>query len=294
VHQIGVEAIGSSDPLLDAECIMLARAIFNELGITGFTIKLNTLGGEESRNNYRAALKSYLDDHSGGLCENCRARIERNVFRALDCKEEGCRQITRSGPPIQEYLVEQDRADFEKLTAALDRAGVEYEVDGFLVRGLDYYTGAVYEFLHGELGAQNAICGGGRYDNLIAQHGGPCVGATGFAFGVERVIMSMPQIETPDPRRPAVIFVNIGEEVKERVFETVMKLRTQGVAADMDYENRSPKAQMRAADKLGVPFVVFVGQNEIASGKVEVKNMQTGKSTTATFDTIAEVIRQQQ
>jgi len=292
-HQIGVEAIGSADPLLDAECIVMAWALFRELGVSGFSIKLNTLGCDECRGRYRAVLKEYLDAHSGKLCENCRARIERNVFRALDCKEEGCRALTRSGPNIQDYLCENDRRDFGAVTAAIERAGILHEIDGFLVRGLDYYTGLVYEFVHGGLGAQNAICAGGRYDHLVADRGGPDVGATGFAIGEERVIMTLEKElgEQKDPRTPQVMFVNVGDEVRQRVFELVASLRAQGVAAEMDYEGRSPKAQMRGADRLNVPFVAFVGGDELAAGKIKIKNMQTGAETPTAFDSIAEFLK---
>ena len=289
-HQMGVEAIGSPDPLLDAECIAMASALFRELGVAGYAVKLNTLGGEETRTRYRETLRAYLEQHRDELCENCRTRIDRNVFRALDCKEEGCRRLTRSGPNIQDHLADADRATFDTLRNALERAGIAYEVDGFLVRGLDYYTGLVYEFAHGGLGAQNAICAGGRYDRLVADRGGPNVGATGFAIGMERVIILLEQSagELADPRRPQLYCVNVGEETRLKVFELVESLRRKGIAAEMDYEGRSIKAQMRTADKLGVPFVVFIGTQEIESGIVKIKNMKTGAETETGIDKIAE------
>jgi len=289
-HQMGVEAIGSPDPLLDAECIAMASALFRQLGVAGYAVKLNTLGGEETRTRYRETLRAYLEQHRDELCENCRTRIDRNVFRALDCKEEGCRRLTRSGPNIQDHLADADRATFDTLRNALERAGIAYEVDGFLVRGLDYYTGLVYEFAHGGLGAQNAICAGGRYDRLVADRGGPNVGATGFAIGMERVIILLEQSagELADPRRPQLYCVNVGEETRLKVFELVESLRRKGIAAEMDYEGRSIKAQMRTADKLGVPFVVFIGTQEIESGIVKIKNMKTGAETETGIDKIAE------
>jgi len=289
-HQMGVEAIGSPDPLLDAECIAMASALFRQLGVAGYAVKLNTLGGEETRTRYRETLRAYLEQHRDELCENCRTRIDRNVFRALDCKEEGCRRLTRSGPNIQDHLADADRATFDTLRNALERAGIAYEVDGFLVRGLDYYTGLVYEFAHGGLGAQNAICAGGRYDRLVADRGGPGVGATGFAIGMERVIILLEQSagELADPRRPQLYCVNVGEETRLKVFELVESLRRKGIAAEMDYEGRSIKAQMRTADKLGVPFVVFIGTQEIESGIVKIKNMKTGAETETGIDKIAE------
>ena len=289
-HQMGVEAIGSPDPLLDAECIAMASALFRELGVAGYAVKLNTLGGEETRTRYRETLRAYLEQHRDELCENCRTRIDRNVFRALDCKEEGCRRLTRSGPNIQDHLADADRATFDTLRNALERAGIAYEVDGFLVRGLDYYTGLVYEFAHGGLGAQNAICAGGRYDRLVADRGGPGVGATGFAIGMERVIILLEQSagELADPRRPQLYCVNVGEETRLKVFELVESLRRKGIAAEMDYEGRSIKAQMRTADKLGVPFVVFIGTQEIESGIVKIKNMKTGAETETGIEKIAE------
>ncbi|NQT19045.1 MAG: histidine--tRNA ligase [Planctomycetes bacterium] len=292
-HQIGVEAIGSADPLLDAECITMAADLFGELGVGGFTITLNTLGTDESRGRYREVLSLHLRQNRDALCENCRARIERNVFRALDCKVEGCRRITRSGPNVQDHLTDADRESFEKVTNALTGAGVAHEVDGFLVRGLDYYTGLVYEFLHGGLGAQNAICAGGRYDHLVADRGGPDVGATGFALGMERLIMALVDAqrgEAKDPRTPQVMLVNVGDEPRTRIFQLVLELRRRNVAAEMDHEARSTKAQMRAANRLGAPFVAVIGEDELESGRLKIKNMHTGEETPATFDTIADVL----
>ena len=293
MHQMGVEAIGSTDPLVDAECIVMASALYNDLGVKGYVVKLNTLGGDESRGRYRDVLKDYLDASRDKLCDNCRSRIERNVFRALDCKEEACRAVTRGGPNIQDYLVDGDRRSFDLVRGALDRAGVAYEVDGFLVRGLDYYTGLVYEFIYGGLGAQNAIGAGGRYDRLVADRGGPSVGATGFGLGIDRVILILEQTmgEPDDPRRPRIFCVNVGEEVRPRVFDLVTSLRRRGIPAEMDYEGRSPKAQMRAADRLAVPFVVFVGTDELRSGNVRIKNMKTGEELPATFDNIADHVK---
>ena len=292
-HQIGVEAIGSADPLLDAECITMAADLFNELGVRDFTITMNTLGGDESRDRYREVLSQHLQQHRDELCENCRARIDRNVFRALDCKVEGCRELTRSGPSIQDHLTDADRENFEKAANALGDADIAHEVDAFLVRGLDYYTGLVYEFLHGGLGAQNAICAGGRYDHLVADRGGPDVGATGFALGVERVILALVEAargEAKDPRTPQLLFVNVGNEPKERIFQLVLELRRRKIAAEMDHEARSTKAQMRAANRLGAPFVAVIGEDELQSGQLKIKNMQTGEETPATFDTLADVL----
>jgi len=292
-HQIGVEAIGSTDPLLDAECITMAAALFEELGVGGYVIKINTLGRDESRDRYRRVLLDHLNAHRADLCDHCRARIDRNVFRALDCKEPGCRRLTRSGPNIQDYLTDEDRASFEAVTEALDASGVPCEVDGFLVRGLDYYTGVVYEFVHSGLGAQDTICAGGRYDHLVADRGGPEVGATGFAIGTERLLLTLqaPEAEPPDPRTPKVFVVNVGDESRGRVFHLVTTLRRSGIAADMDYEGRSTKAQMRAANRMNVPFVVVIGSDELAGGELKLKNMQTGAETPATFDTLAETIK---
>jgi len=293
-HQIGVEAIGSSDPLLDAECITMAAAFFAELGVGGYTIRINTLGGDESRDRYRQVLLKYLVENRDALCENCRVRIDRNVFRALDCKEPGCRRLTRSGPNIQDHLTDHDRANFQAVTSALDATGVPYEVDGFLVRGLDYYTGLVYEFVHSGLGAQDTICAGGRYDHLVSDRGGPGTGATGFAIGTERMIMILQsaQQELQDPRTPQVFVVNVGDETRPRIFEIVSELRCSGISAEMDFEGRSTKAQMRAANRLNVPIVAVIGPDEVASGELKLKNMQTGAETPATFETIADTIRE--
>ncbi len=280
-HQIGVEAIGATSPELDAEVIALACHFFDELGLTGYRVRLNAIGTPESRSGYRDLIRETLSEQLGKLCPDCKRRIDRNVFRVLDCKQEPCIAISRELPRILDHLPEAERAHFRRVCEALAAAGVPFEEDPYLVRGFDYYTGTVFEVTHSGLGAQDALCGGGRYDNLIADLGGPELGAVGFAIGIERVLMALEGLgEPPQPEPLDIYLVTMGDAARRAVFGTLNALRRAGLAADTDYEGRSLKAQMRTANKLGARFVTVVGDDELASGAFKVKEMTTGNETT--------------
>jgi histidyl-tRNA synthetase len=282
-HQIGVEAIGATDPLLDAEVIALACHLFDELGIGGYRVRLNAIGTPASRGGYRDLIKAALAAQAEKLCPDCRRRLDRNVFRVLDCKNEGCVAITRTLPRILDHLPEPERVHFARVAKALRSAHVPFEEDPYLVRGFDYYTGAVFEITHGALGAQDALCGGGRYDNLIADLGGPALGAIGWAMGVERLLMAIQATQgAPLPPPLDLYIVTMGERARVAAFEYLGKLRHGGLAADTDYERRSLKAQMRSADKLRARFVTVLGDNELASGTLKLKHMATGAETEVT------------
>jgi len=279
-HQIGVEAIGATDPLLDAEVIALACHLFDELAIRGYRVRLNAIGTPTSRGGYRDLIKAELSQQSEGLCPDCRRRLDRNVFRTLDCKNPGCIAITRRLPPILAHLPEGERAHFRRVADALRSAQVPFDEDPYLVRGFDYYTGVVFEVTHGALGAQDALCGGGRYDNLIADLGGPPLGAVGFAIGVERLLMAVQAAAQPVEPQPLDLYiVTMGEAARRAAFSYLAALRRAGIAADTDYEARSLKAQMRTADKLRARFVTVLGDNELASGSLKLKHMATGAET---------------
>ncbi|HHT9152927.1 MAG TPA: histidine--tRNA ligase, partial [Candidatus Hypogeohydataceae bacterium YC40] len=190
-HQIGIEAVGSQDPLLDVETISVATQVYDRLGLTGYEIKLNTIGCEKCRPPYRNTLKEALIQHKKNLCQLCISRLDRNVFRVLDCKQEQCREVSHKMPAIYEYLCQECKEHFQAVKETLTAIDIQYELDPFLVRGLDYYTKTVYEIIHSSLGARNAICAGGRYDNLIAEIGGPPTGAVGFALGVESSLLAL-------------------------------------------------------------------------------------------------------
>ncbi|MBL7224280.1 MAG: histidine--tRNA ligase, partial [Candidatus Brocadiae bacterium] len=280
-HQIGVEAIGAVSPELDAEVIALVCHFFDALGLGGYRVRLNAIGTPESRGGYRDLIKAKLAEQLDALCPDCKRRIERNVFRVLDCKQRACRAVTRELPRILDHLPDAEQAHFARVCAALNAAGVTFEEDAYLVRGFDYYTGTVFEITHSGLGAQDALCGGGRYDRLIADLGGPELGAVGFAMGVERVLMALEALGEPEPPEPLDIYlVTMGDAARQAVFGHLSALRRAGLAADTDYESRSLKAQMRSANKLGARFVTVVGDDELASGAFKLKQMATSTETT--------------
>jgi histidyl-tRNA synthetase len=277
-HQIGIEAIGATDPLLDAEVIHLACRFFDEIGLAGYAVRINAIGTPASRAAYRDLIKAELSARSEALCPDCRRRLDRNVFRVLDCKNQGCIAISRKLPHILDHLPEPERDHFGRVCEALRAAGAAFEVDPYLVRGFDYYTGTVFEITHSGLGAQDALCGGGRYDNLIADLGGPSLGAVGFAIGVERILMARRALgEAPEPKPLEVYVVTLGDTARLPAFRVVEALRYNRVSADMDYEGRSLKAQMRTANKLAARFTIIIGDNEVTRQVLKLKDMATGE-----------------
>ncbi len=284
-HQMGIEAVGATDPLLDVETISVAARIFDRIGLKGYKVKVNSIGCEKCRPVFRTILKEKLCEHEKALCELCQSRLNRNVFRILDCKNEKCKAISHHMPSINDYLCGECQSHAKAAREALLEIGIPYIADAHLVRGLDYYTKTVYEITHSSLGARDAICAGGRYDNLIADIGGPAIGSVGFAIGMEATILALEnviaknksiyqEISTP---APAVYIVSIGEETKKPCFSLLNLLRKANLSADFDYEGRSPKAQMRTANKLGVKYVVVLGPDELARGEVKVKIMETSE-----------------
>ncbi len=292
-HQMGIEAVGSMDPLADVETISVATQVYDRLCLADYDVKLNTIGCEECRPPYRKVLKDKLARYKKDLCKLCLARIGRNVFRVLDCKEDGCREIARKMPAIYNYLCKGCKDHFEVVKEALSDINIHYDLDPFLARGLDYYTKTVYEIILPSLGARSAICAGGRYDNLISEIGGPPTGAVGFAIGMESSMIALErayQDKVPvDEGEPLtqVYLVSIGENTHRECFKIAQRLRAQGISCDLDYEDRSPKAQMRTANKRRARRVIVIGPDELAQGQVKLKDMETGKEKLLTEDQIA-------
>lgn len=292
-HQMGIEAVGSMDPFVDVETIGVATQVYDRLGLVDYEVKLNTIGCKQCRPSYRKTLKEELTRHKKGLCELCLVRMERNVFRVLDCKEEGCKEIARKMPAIYGYLCKGCKDHFEKVKEALSDIDIKYDMDAFLVRGLDYYTKTVYEIILPTLGARSAICAGGRYDDLISDIGGPPTGAVGFAMGMESSMLALEKVyqnKVPiDEGEPVtqVYLVSIGDGTHRECFKIAQRLRAQGLSCDLDYEGRSPKAQMRSANKRGAKRVIVIGPDELARGVVKMKDMETGKEKLITEDQIA-------
>ena len=279
-HQIGVEAIGSASALLDAETMVLACDIFRQAGLTKLRVLVNSIGCPQCRPRYREALRGTLDAVRGRLCEDCRRRVDRNVLRVLDCKEEPCKEVAGGLPGMIDFLCDECRAHRDVLNDQLRRQNVQYEEDPRLVRGLDYYTRTVYEIKHESLGARDTICGGGRYDGLVEEFGGPPTPCVGFAMGVEAALLAMEAElgEAADTApRPDVFVICFDAGALARCFELVRTLRSEGVSAEMDFEARSAKAQMRRANRLGSPYCFLIGEREIASESVLIKVMADGR-----------------
>ena len=290
-YQLGVEALGSYEPWVDAETILVAMHIFEAIGLAGCQVKINTIGDEESRGRYREVLKERLKPALPRLCKDCRSRYERNVFRVLDCKQDACRAVAAEMPLFRDYLNAECTAHFQAVLDALDAQDQAYTVDDRLVRGFDYYTRTVYEITHPALGARDAIAGGGRYDNLVAEIGGPPTGAVGFAIGELPTLLAVQAVGGADaaaPAGPAAYVVAVGDDARGECFRVANVLRRAGVSADLDAEKRSTKAQMRTANKLGVSFVIVIGPDELAAGEATLKHMESGEEKRLPVAALAE------
>ncbi len=283
-HQFGLETFGASGADADAETIMLADSLLKKLGLK-VKLYINSIGCPTCRAKYNQALKDFFGSHLEELCFDCKARYEKNPLRLLDCKEETCKNINADAPSILDYLCDDCSAHFETLKEYLALAGIAYEINPRIVRGLDYYTRTVFEFVSDNIGAQGTVCGGGRYDGLIKQLGGNDCPAVGFAVGIERLLMVMEAtgVEIPKPAPVKVYLAGMNEESRKQAFAIACKLRENGVLAETDHMNRSIKAQFKYADKLGAEYVAVIGESELLENAFNVKNMQTGESEKVAF-----------
>lgn len=277
-HQFGVEVFGAPRASADAEVISLAISILNELGIRSVKAKINSIGCPECRPQYNAALKEYLKANYEELCETCKTRYEKNPLRILDCKEKRCGEIAAAAPKVLDYLCPECQAHFEELKASLDALGIEYEVDPMIVRGLDYYTKTVFELVSTEGAYTGTVCGGGRYDGLIEQLGGPKMNAVGFGMGMERLLLiaELSGAQIPQPRNVEVYVAAMGEEARKVGFTLTAKLRSSGIKTEFDHVGKSFKAQFKYANKIGARFVAILGDEELERGEVKLKDMETG------------------
>ena len=291
-HQFGVEFLGATDANIDAETILLAKTFLDKVGIKNITLYINSIGCKECRIKYQNSLKEYLNDNLDSMCELCKDRINKNPLRILDCKNADCKKITANAPKILDYICDDCRAHFEKVQNLLTIAGVEYKVDANIVRGLDYYTKTVFEFVSENIGAQGTVCGGGRYDGLIAQLGGNDVAGIGFAVGIERILMLLENtgVEIPNPNKIKVYLAPMGEDASTKVFGIANELRKRGVSVDFDHMNRGIKAQFKYADKIGAEYVGVVGSDELEKGIVKLKKMADGTETEIAFSDIKDFI----
>jgi histidyl-tRNA synthetase len=292
-HQIGAEALGVAGPGMDAELlVMLDRLLRQALKIADVTLLLNSLGDRADRAAYVTRLKAHLADHLDTLCEDCKRRFEQNPLRTLDCKVPGCQPVLEAAPAIGDHLSDPARAHFETVTGLLSEMGVPFELKPRLVRGLDYYNRTAFEFVAGGLGAQNTVCAGGRYDDLVKTLGGPDVPAIGFAMGVERLLMLAADSLVAGPAGPEVFLVAVGDEAFGACFRLMDRLRAAGVAAEMDLRGGSLKSQMRRADKVQARYAAVIGETEIAEGAAKLKDLRgDGASGPFPFEGLAGAIR---
>lgn len=275
--QIGVEALGSPRPEIDAEQVMLAVAMAELVGLTQLSLKLNSIGDSACRPAYREKLVAFLREIKGGLCAECQRRIDTNPLRVLDCKEESCRQATASAPLSVDHLCTPCQEHFDAVRRLLDRVGVGYEVDGRLVRGLDYYVRTAFELQSAALGAQSAVVGGGRYDGLVELLGGAAVPGVGWASGIERLLLAKGEAASEETLTD--IFVAAFPETREVAFELVSRLRRDGYRADFDSLGRGMKAQMKEAGRSGARYAVIVGPDEWARECVTLRDMAAGEQS---------------
>jgi len=292
-HQIGAEAIGSLSPAIDAEIILLMAEVLDKNGIKDYTIHLNNLGCRKDKINLSKTLKESFSEKKAMLCDDCKKRLEKNPLRILDCKKESCRVIIRGALKTIDFLCKDCKEHFNNVKGYLKGTSIEKKCidDPYIVRGLDYYTGTVFEVSHPALGAQDAIGAGGRYDNLILDMGGPAIGAVGFALGIERMLIAGAQ-EFNALKRPSTVYVaNLGDNAAREGFKITNELRRAGIVCDMNYDNKSLKAQMREADKLGAAFTLIIGDDELAKGEAVLRDMKTKEQTSVKFNDVVNYIK---
>lgn len=293
-HQFGVEILGASSPLADVEVIVLAYRLFQKLGLQNLELRINSIGDKNCRNAYKKELISYYESQKDMLCEDCKQRLYKNPLRLLDCKEDNCKLLAKNAPVITNYLCEECHNKFEKVKSGLTALHISYVVDPGLVRGLDYYTNTAFEIQYPPLGAQSAICGGGRYDKLVEEMGGPDVPGIGFAVGLERLLLALEgQNLIPNcPQKSSVYIVALGEKAEIEGLKIQGELRKKGVMTYMDLQEKSLKGQMKQAGKAQSVYAVIIGENEIEQGKATVKHMQTGEQNEISFSQVADYISQ--
>ena len=293
-HQFGVEMLGSYSPALDAEAISVAAELLKRLGIKDVELRINSLGCNECRQRYNTALKEYIGSNIDKLCDDCKSRFDKNPLRVLDCKEESCQRIIAEAPVVLDYLDDECKEHFETVKAILDDMGIKYTVDEKIVRGLDYYTRTVFEFVTTSIGAQSTVCGGGRYDNLIEECGGPKTGAVGFGLGMERLLLTLAaQNGEPEYKPYRDIFIgSMGNEGFIKAQSIVYELRKAKVKAEADTVGRSVKAQMKYANKIGAAYSMILGADEIEKGKAVLKCMETGEGQEIELSNITNIVKE--
>ena len=291
-HQFGLECFGAADATADAELILLAYHLLSDLGVRNLSVHINSIGCPKCRPLYHAKLKEFIGGHISDMCPDCRNRFERNPLRVLDCKQPRDREIVRQAPAMVDMLCDECKAHFQELQDCLTAAGLPYTVDSHIVRDLDYYTKTVFELITETKDGNLTVCGGGRYDHLVEQLGGPQLPAVGFGMGIERVLMLLDSDGAVIPKPDQYdVFVTYLDSAKQAAFSLVEQLRRSGIKADMDHCGRSLKAQFKYANKTGAPLSAVLGDDELAAGAVKLKNMQTKEECSPPLAEAADCVR---
>lgn len=286
-HQFGVECFGTQSPLADAELIALAKSVFDTLGVTDLHLEINSIGCPECRARYYDALRTYFSEQEDALCDTCKGRLERNPMRILDCKSPVCQEIAKDAPAVLDYLCADCRDHFDKVQTYLKAQNIAYTINPRIVRGLDYYTKTVFEFISDSIGAQGTVCGGGRYDGLIEELGGQKTPSLGFGMGLERLqlLMEAQGCAFPAAEKPDLFIAALGDKATLKAVELAKDMRSEGFSVLYDLNQRSVRAQMKYANKLNAKFNVVLGDNEVDAGSAKLKNMETGEESDISLTT---------
>lgn len=287
-HQFGIETFGSDDMMADAECISLGYDFLMEMGITDIELRINSVGCPECRKKHREALREFLKPKYDELCDTCKDRYERNPMRIIDCKSPVCQELVKGAPMMLDYLCDDCKDAFEQLKDNLDAMGIEYVVDPGIVRGLDYYTKTAFEFVTTKIGAQGTVCGGGRYDGLVEEIGGPATPGVGFGLGKERLLMTMEACgaEIPEPDKTDVFIAVMGDNAKAAGLKLMRQLRNAGVAVQMDIMGRNIKNQFKFANRINAKKTVVIGDDELANNSFAIKDMATSQQVNVPMEDI--------
>lgn len=286
-HQFGIECFGTASPLADAEIIAVAKSIFDTLEIKDLSLEINSIGCPTCRAEYHKALKEYFESKKDDLCDTCKDRLDRNPMRILDCKSPVCSGISADAPVVIDYLCDECREHFDMVQKYLKAQSIDFTINPKIVRGLDYYTKTVFEFVSNSIGAQGTVCGGGRYDGLVEELGGQRTASLGFGMGLERLMLLMEAQNAPfpEPNVADLFIVALGEKATLKAVEIAKDMRAEGFGCLLDLNQRSVRAQMKYADKLGAKFNVVIGDNEVDTGIAKLKNMSTGEETEIALET---------
>jgi len=292
-HQFGMEIFGAADAAADAEIIGALSLLFERLGVKNLSLNVNSIGCPTCRNDYNELLRTFLSDKIETMCDTCKSRYDRNPMRILDCKEDSCKMKVKEAPALLDHICDDCRTHFNTVLTKLNGMNIPYSIDKGIVRGLDYYTRTVFEFVSRNIGTQGTVCGGGRYDGLIESCGGPQVPGIGFGLGVERLLMEMESqgIVIPEPENPLIYLGAIGDKAVSVVETIAWDLRKKGISCIKDVMGRSVKAQMKYADKLRTDYTMVLGDNEIESGRAALRDMRTGESKDISLDTLVDRLR---